>query len=92
MYKHTERRHGMKANPSKRCIQCSHVMSAMIKTGTDKIYNGFGNGDCILADLGRNFYAVSDATERFPWGPRPEKERGGSQGRVLVADGFCCHP
>ncbi|MFH0995018.1 MAG: hypothetical protein V1844_05910 [Pseudomonadota bacterium] len=45
-------------------------MSAMLKTGTDKIHNGFGNGDCILADLGRNLYAVSDATERFPWGSR----------------------
>lgn len=65
-----ESRHSMKVNPSKRCIQCPHVMSAMIKTGTDKIDNGFGNGDCILADLGRNLYAISDATERFPWGAR----------------------
>ena len=60
----------MKANLSTRCIQYAHTMSAMVKTGTDKIHNGFGNGDCILADLGRNLFAVSDATERFPWGSR----------------------
>jgi hypothetical protein len=70
MCKHIVSRQGMKVNPSKRSIQCPDVMSAMLKTGTDKIYNGFGNGDCILADLGRNLYAVSDATERFPWGSR----------------------
>lgn len=60
----------MRINPFKRCIQHPHVMSAMLKTGTDKIHNGFGNGDCILVDLSRNLYAVSDATERFPWGSR----------------------
>jgi hypothetical protein len=86
MCKHIKSRHDLKANPSTRCIQCSHVMSAMLKTGTDKIHNGFGNGDCILADLGRNLYAVSDATERFPWGSRSLLARLATQ--FLFHDGL----
>jgi hypothetical protein len=46
-------------------MQGLHVISAMLKTGADKIHNDLGNGNCIMADFARNLYAVSDAPEYF---------------------------
>lgn len=42
------------------------ALSAFLVTGTDKIENGFGNGDCLLIDLSRFLFAVSDGSERHP--------------------------
>jgi hypothetical protein len=41
-------------------------LSALLLTGSDKVENGFGNGDCLLIDFSRFLFAVSDGSERHP--------------------------
>lgn len=53
-------------NPSKRAVRMEDTIGAALYTGTDKIRNGFGNGDCLLLDYGSGVFAVADAAERFP--------------------------
>ena len=54
-------------NSSEKIICLPDVMGACLFTGTDKIRNGFDNGDCLLMDHRRLIYAVADASERYPW-------------------------
>ena len=53
-------------NTSKRIIKIENALSSFLLTGTDKIRNGYGNGDCVLIDFNNRLFAVSDATERHP--------------------------
>jgi hypothetical protein len=62
-------------NRARRAIIKPDRLGACIITGTDKIRSGFGNGDCLLLDFRNLVFAVSDATERFPYASRLLLER-----------------
>ena len=51
------------------------ALSALVITGSDKVENGFGNGDCFLLDFSRLIFAVSDGSERYPQASRILLER-----------------
>lgn len=57
-------------NPKKRILKMKNAVCGSIITGTDKIRNGFGNGDCLYFDFEHRVFAVADGTERFPWASR----------------------
>ncbi len=57
-------------NPAKRVLKIPGAMCGGISTGTDKIRNGYGNGDCLYFDFGHRVFAVADGSERFPWASR----------------------
>jgi len=61
---------GIKLNIYKRSVYLEDQFCACLKTGTDKVRNGFGNGDCILLDLEHGIFAVADGTERYPQASR----------------------
>jgi len=42
------------------------VVCGGIRAGTEKIRNGYGNGDCIYFDFEHLVFAVADGSERFP--------------------------
>ncbi len=62
-------------NTQKRSLKQEGVLSACIITGTDKVRNGFGNGDCLLCDFNHGVFAVADASERYPQASRELLER-----------------
>jgi len=51
------------------------ALSALLVTGSDKVENGFGNGDCLLLDFSRLIFAVSDGSERYTQASRILLER-----------------
>jgi hypothetical protein len=51
---------------AQRLLKRAGRYSACLIAGTDKQRNGFGCGDCLLADPLRGVFIVADATERFP--------------------------
>ena len=55
-------------NAAKRMVRQKGALSALLVTGSDKVENGFGNGDCLLLDFSRLIFAVSDASERYTQG------------------------
>ncbi len=57
-------------NCAKRAIIVPGQASACLITGTDKLENGYGNGDCLLLDLDNLFLAVSDSSDRWPTASR----------------------
>jgi hypothetical protein len=57
-------------NPSKRILKMPGAVCGGISTGTDKIRNGYGNGDCLYFDFEHMVFAVADGSERFPWASR----------------------
>ena len=62
-------------NRARRAVIKSDRLGACIITGTDKIRSGYGNGDCLMLDFRNQVFAVSDATERFPFASRLLLER-----------------
>jgi len=62
-------------NRARRAVIKPDRLGACIITGTDKIRSGFGNGDCLMLDFRNLVFAVSDATERFPYASRLLLER-----------------
>jgi len=62
-------------NPAKRMVKQKGSLSALVITGSDKVENGFGNGDCLLLDFSRLIFAVSDGSERYPQASRILLER-----------------
>lgn len=59
----------------RRLIEIDDALSACIVTGSDKVQNGFGNGDCLLMDFKHGIFVVADAAERFPEASRDLLER-----------------
>ncbi len=57
-------------NPSKRILKIPGAACGGIRTGTDKIRCGYGNGDCLYFDFEHLVFAVADGSERFPWASR----------------------
>lgn len=57
-------------NPSKRILKLPGALCGGIRTGTDKIRSGYGNGDCLYFDFEHLVFAVADGSERFPWASR----------------------
>ncbi|UCD56199.1 MAG: SpoIIE family protein phosphatase [Candidatus Hydrogenedentota bacterium] len=57
-------------NWARRAVIKPRRLGACVVTGTDKIRSGFGNGDCLMLDFKNLVFAVSDATERFPFASR----------------------
>lgn len=57
-------------NSARRAIKVRDGLAACLVTGNDKIASGFGNGDCILIDMHNLFFAVADASDRFPTASR----------------------
>lgn len=57
-------------NAAKRILRLKGALSGSIFTGTDKVRNGYGNGDCLYFDFHHRVFAVADGTERFPWASR----------------------
>ncbi len=57
-------------NPAKRILKMPGAVCGGIATGTDKIRNGYGNGDCLYFDFEHRVFAVADGSERFPWASR----------------------
>ncbi|PKN75057.1 MAG: hypothetical protein CVU52_06330 [Deltaproteobacteria bacterium HGW-Deltaproteobacteria-10] len=57
-------------NPARRVLKMPGTLCGGIMTGTDKIRNGYGNGDCLYFDFGYRVFAVADGSERFPWASR----------------------
>ncbi len=53
-------------NPSTRMLKMPGVVCGGIRAGTEKIRNGYGNGDCIYFDFEHLVFAVADGSERFP--------------------------
>ncbi len=53
-------------NPARRAINVPGRISASLNTGSHKLQSGFGNGDCLLMDFQRLFFAISDSTDRWP--------------------------
>ncbi len=49
-----------------RAFRAGSGAAGMLKTGSDKLNNGYGNGDCLLVDTGRRLFALADASERYP--------------------------
>jgi hypothetical protein len=78
-------------NEARRALRAPRRFSACLFTGTDKLRRGYGNGDCLLLDLTTGFFAVADASDRWPSassdllkrlagrlgaGPRPQDSQG----------------
>jgi hypothetical protein len=57
-------------NPAKRILKIPGAVCGGIRTGTDKIRSGYGNGDCLYFDFEHLVFAVADGSERFPWASR----------------------
>lgn len=57
-------------NPSRRTFRFRDQACGLIRTGTEKIRNGFGNGDCIMLDFKHRVFAAADGSERAPWASR----------------------
>lgn len=57
-------------NPSRRTFRFRDQAFGLIRTGTEKIRSGFGNGDCIMLDFTHRVFAVADGSERAPWASR----------------------
>jgi hypothetical protein len=53
-------------DPIGRMIRQNGALSGLIATGSGKVEDGFGNGDCLLIDFSRLLFAVSDGSERRP--------------------------
>lgn len=68
-------------NPKLRAIKVPGCLSASATAASGKAESGHGNGDCVVLDLPRAFFAVSDASERHP---RASRE---FLGRVMAALG-----
>ncbi len=62
-------------NPFRRMVGQKGALSALLVTGSDKVENGFGNGDCLLLDFSRLIFAVSDGSERYTHASRILLER-----------------
>ncbi|MBU1712905.1 MAG: hypothetical protein KKD47_07350 [Proteobacteria bacterium] len=62
-------------NSAKRMVRQKGALSALLVTGSDKVENGFGNGDCLLLDFSRLLFAVSDGSERYTQASRILLER-----------------
>lgn len=56
--------------PHLRVFRMKNAFSGMVRTGMEKIVNGYGNGDCIMAAPGRGLFGIGDATDRFPGASR----------------------
>ena len=57
-------------NNAKRAVFVPEQISACLVTGTDKLRNGYGNGDTLLLDLSNLFFAVADGSDRWPTASR----------------------
>jgi hypothetical protein len=53
-------------NSVNRMVKAKGALSSLLVTGSDKVENGFGNGDCLLIDFSRFLFALSDGSERHP--------------------------
>jgi hypothetical protein len=61
---------GVLFNPRNRSIRWSGIAGARIRPGTISSRDRSGMGDCILMDLRKGFFAVSDSSNRFPTASR----------------------
>ncbi|MBI5845203.1 MAG: SpoIIE family protein phosphatase [Deltaproteobacteria bacterium] len=68
-------------NPARRAVKIEGALSASVTAASGKAESGHGNGDCLLLDFGRAFFAVADASERHP---RASRE---FLGRIMAALG-----
>jgi hypothetical protein len=57
-------------NPARRILKMPGAVCGGIRTGTDKIRSGYGNGDCLFFDFEHLVFAVADGSERFPGASR----------------------
>lgn len=57
-------------NPARRILKMPGALCGGIRTGTDKIRSGYGNGDCLFFDFEHLVFAVADGSERFPGASR----------------------
>ncbi len=53
-------------NPRLRAVKIPGGLSACVAAASGKAESGHGNGDCLVLDLARSFFALSDASERHP--------------------------
>ncbi len=61
---------GILFNPRSRSVRWSGIAGARIRPGTISSRDQSGMGDCILMDLRKGFFAVSDSSNRFPTASR----------------------
>ncbi len=61
---------GVLFNPSSRSVRWSGIAGARIRAGTISSRDRAGMGDCVLMDLRKGFFAVSDSSNRFPTASR----------------------
>lgn len=61
---------GVLFNPRSRSIRWAGIAGARIRPGTVSSRDRSGMGDCILMDLRKGFFAVSDSSNRFPTASR----------------------
>lgn len=61
---------GILFNPRTRSIRWRGIAGGRIRPGTVSSRDRAGMGDCILMDLRKGFFAVSDSPSRFPTGSR----------------------
>lgn len=65
----------IRINAAARIVSGRGEAGAIVRTGSDKIRSGFGNGDCLLLDFEHMFFAVSDGAERYSPASRDILER-----------------
>lgn len=68
-------------NPARRAVKVGGVLSASVTAASGKAESGHGNGDAMVLDFKRAFFAVADASERHP---RASRE---FLGRIMAALG-----
>ncbi len=61
---------GVLFNPRSRSVRWAGFAGARIRPGTISSRDRTGMGDCILMDLRKGFFAVSDSSNRFPTASR----------------------
>lgn len=61
---------GVLFNPRSRSIRWPGIAGGRVRAGTISSRDRTGMGDCILMDLRKGFYAVSDSSNRFPTASR----------------------
>ncbi len=65
----------VRINPFRRILKQRGALCGGIRTGTDQIRNGYGNGDCLYFDFGNLVFAAADGSERAPWSSRDLLQR-----------------
>lgn len=59
-----------KVNAALRMVAWNNMASAITITGSEKVRNGFGNGDCVIMDFDHHVFAISDSSERYSFASR----------------------